>query len=69
MDDKNNEEVYVPIAERQKKSLGGRLDEVLKQYSVVKVGNATGAIHGKDYREMKQLILATFYDKDDRNDP
>ena len=65
MDDKN----YVPFAERQKNSLGGRLDEALKQYSVVKVGNATGAIHGKDYREMKKLILDTFYAKDDRNDP
>ena len=61
MDDKN----YVPFKERQKNSLGGRLDEALKQYSVVKVGNATGAIHGKDYREMKQLILDTFYAKDD----
>lgn len=69
MNDKNNGEEYVSFKERQKKSFGGKLDEALKQYSVVKVGNATGAIHGKDYREMKQLILATFYDKDDRNDP
>tara|TARA_B100001146_G_C16113570_1_gene404743 strand:+ start:382 stop:657 length:276 start_codon:yes stop_codon:yes gene_type:complete len=57
MDDKNNEEVYVTFKERQKNSLGGKLDEALKQYSVVKVGNANGAIHGKDYREMKRLIL------------
>lgn len=57
MNDKKTEEKYVTFRERQANSLGGRLDEALKQYSVVKVGNANGAIHGKDYREMKRLIL------------
>tara|TARA_B100000809_G_C14732816_1_gene385618 strand:+ start:79 stop:267 length:189 start_codon:yes stop_codon:yes gene_type:complete len=57
MDDKN----YVPFKERAKISFGEQLDEVLKQYSVVKVGNANGAIHGKDFREMKELIINTLY--------
>ena len=34
-----------------------RLDETLKQYSVVKVSDANGAEHGEDYEEMKQVIL------------
>ena len=34
-----------------------RLDEVLKQYSVVKVADGNGAHHGKDFEDMKQLIL------------
>ena len=58
-------ENYVPFKERAKNSFGIRLEEVLKQYSVVKVGNANGAIHGKDYKEMKQLILDTFYAEDE----
>ena len=57
MDDKN----YVPVRERQQEAFEKRLDKALKQYSVVKVGNANGAIHGKDYREMKQLILDTMF--------
>jgi hypothetical protein len=61
MDDKN----YVPFKDRAKKSFGMRLDKVLKQYAIVKVNDAKGAIHGKDYREMKQLILDTLYVNDD----
>ena len=34
-----------------------RLDETLKQYSVVKVADGNGAHHGVDYEEMKQVIL------------
>ena len=58
-------EDYVPVRERQFKRFEKRLDEVLKQYSVVKVGDATGAIHGKDYREMKQIILDTLFEDRD----
>ena len=38
-----------------------QLDRVLKQYSVVKVADINGAHHGKDYEEMKQLILDAFF--------
>ena len=38
-----------------------RLDEVLKQYSVVKVSDANGAHHGEDYEEMKQVILDALF--------
>ena len=34
-----------------------RLDEVLKQYSVVRVIADNGAHHGADFEEMKQVIL------------
>jgi hypothetical protein len=36
------------------------LDEILKQFFVIKVGDSGGAKHGKDYEEMKQVILDTF---------
>ena len=38
-----------------------RLDEVLKQYSVVKVSDGNGAHHGVDYEEMKQVILDSLF--------
>ena len=38
-----------------------RLDEALKQYSVVKVANANGAHHGYDFEEMKQVILDALF--------
>jgi len=38
-----------------------QLDEVLKQYSVVKVADVNGAHHGEDYEEMKQVILDAFF--------
>ena len=38
-----------------------KLDEVLKQYSVVKVADANGAHHGEDYKEMKQMILDALF--------
>ena len=38
-----------------------RLDEVLKQYSVVKVADSNGAHHGEDYEEMKQVILDALF--------
>ena len=38
-----------------------RLDETLKQYSVVKVADTNGAHHGKDYEEMKQVILDALF--------
>ena len=38
-----------------------RLDEVLKQFFVVKVDDANGAEHGKDYEEMKQVILDALF--------
>ena len=38
-----------------------QLDEVLKQFFVVKVGDACGAKHGEDYEEMKQVILDAFF--------
>ena len=38
-----------------------QLDEVLKQFFVVKVGDANGAKHGEDYEEMKQVILDAFF--------
>jgi hypothetical protein len=38
-----------------------RLDEVLKQYSVVKVSDDNGAHHGVDYEEMKQVILDSLF--------
>ena len=38
-----------------------RLDETLKQYSVVKVADSNGAHHGADYEEMKQVILDALF--------
>ncbi len=38
-----------------------RLDEVLKQYSVVKVADDNGAHHGADFEEMKQVILHSLF--------
>ena len=38
-----------------------RLDEALKQYSVVKVADTNGAHHGEDYEEMKQVILDALF--------
>ena len=38
-----------------------RLDETLKQYSVVKVADGNGAHHGEDYEEMKQAILDALF--------
>tara|TARA_B100001245_G_C22696639_1_gene339689 strand:- start:224 stop:424 length:201 start_codon:yes stop_codon:yes gene_type:complete len=38
-----------------------QLDEVLKQFFVVKVGDANGAKHGEDYEEMKQVILEVLF--------
>ena len=38
-----------------------RLDETLKQYSVVKVADNNGAHHGADFEEMKQVILNTLF--------
>ena len=38
-----------------------RLDEVLKQYSVVRVIDDNGAHHGADFEEMKQVILNTLF--------
>ena len=38
-----------------------RLDEVLKQYSVVKVADGNGAHHGEDYEGMKQVILDALF--------
>ena len=38
-----------------------RLDETLKQYSVVKVADTNGAHHGVDYEEMKQAILDALF--------
>ena len=38
-----------------------RLDETLKQYSVVKVADTNGAHHGADYEEMKQVILDALF--------
>ena len=40
-----------------------KLDEVLKQYSVVKVADANGAHHGEDFEEMKQVILDALFMK------
>ena len=38
-----------------------RLDEVLKQYSVVKVADTNGAHHGEDFEGMKQVILDALF--------
>ena len=38
-----------------------RLDETLKQYSVVKVADNNGAHHGADFEEMKQVILDALF--------
>ena len=38
-----------------------KLDEVLNQYSVVKVADTNGAHHGEDYKEMKQVILDALF--------
>ena len=51
----------IPFNQRRRNKYAECLDEVLKQYSITKVSDVNGAIHGKDYREMKQLILDTLY--------
>ena len=56
MDDKN----YVTVRERQKNAFEIRLEEALKQYSVVKVADVNGAHHGEDYEEMKREILKLY---------
>ena len=38
-----------------------RLDETLKQYSIVKVADGNGAHHGKDFEGMKQVILDALF--------
>ena len=38
-----------------------KMDEVLKQYSVVKVADTNGAHHGKDFEGMKQVILDALF--------
>ena len=38
-----------------------RLDEVLKQFFVVKVNDVNGAEHGEDYEKMKQVILDSLF--------
>jgi len=38
-----------------------KLDETLKQYSIVKVADGNGAHHGADYQEMKQVILDALF--------
>jgi hypothetical protein len=38
-----------------------QLDEVLKQYSVVKVADVNGAHHGEDYEEMKHVRLESLF--------
>ena len=38
-----------------------RLDEVLKQFFVVKVNDANGAERGEDYEEIKQVILDSLF--------
>ena len=38
-----------------------KLDEVLKQYSVVKVADGNGAHHGADFEGMKQVILDALF--------
>ena len=38
-----------------------RLDEALKQYSVVRVIDENGAVHGADFEEMKQVILDALF--------
>ena len=38
-----------------------KLDEVLNQYSVVKVSDANGAHHGADFEGMKQVILDALF--------
>ena len=38
-----------------------RLDEALKQYSVVRVIDDNGAVHGADFEEMKQVILDALF--------
>ena len=40
-----------------------RLDEVLKQYSVVRVIDDNGAHHGADFEEMKQVVLDSLFTK------
>jgi len=38
-----------------------RLNEVLKQFFVVKADDANGVEHGEDYEEMKQVILDSLF--------
>ena len=38
-----------------------RLDEVLKQFFVVKVNDVNGAERGEDYEEIKQVILDSLF--------
>jgi hypothetical protein len=56
-----DDENYVTVRERQRNALEKQLDKVLKQYSITKISDIKGAMHGKDYREMKQLILDSIY--------
>ena len=51
----------IPFNQRRSNRYAKRLDEVLKQFFVVKVGDANGAEHGEDYEEMKQTILDTLF--------
>ena len=48
----------IPFNQRRRNKYAECLDEVLKQYSITKVEGK--CIHGKDYREMKQLILDNY---------
>ena len=52
---------YVHFKERVKIYSSEKLNKALKQYFVVKVGDANGAEHGEDYEEMKQTILDTLF--------
>ena len=58
-------ENYVTVRDRQKNAFEIRLEEALKQYSVVKVNDVDGAHHGEDYIEMKQTILDVLYVNDE----
>ena len=53
----------IPFNQRRRKRYNEQLDKVLKQYSITKVEGK--CIHGKDYREMKKLILDTINDNND----
>jgi len=47
----------IPFSQRLRERYNKQLEEALTQYSVVKVADAKGAHHGKDYEEMKRVIL------------
>ncbi len=53
--------IMCPLKNELKAFMKNDLEEVLKQYSVVKVADVNGAHHGVDYEEMKKLILDTFF--------